>query len=177
MSTGPSVVSTASRCCGLSWERKDKLNKHSRDRRLNFTGRGRLGTMLRPGSLRSLRIVFAIYGSSLRSSRIVFAIFAIKSFVSSPSRPLSKAFNRKGRRGRRKARKKTQGDCLLLAGQLFARQLQPVQVSQDGDRDVVRLKELIGEFLQLFSGDGLNFGDQFIQPVEVIKVHLLARQV
>src|SRR6266567_8852804 len=24
MSTGPSVVPTASRCCGLSWERKDK---------------------------------------------------------------------------------------------------------------------------------------------------------
>src|SRR5438874_10181229 len=24
MSTGPSVVSTASRCCGFSWERKDK---------------------------------------------------------------------------------------------------------------------------------------------------------
>src|SRR5579863_528612 len=27
MSTGPSVVSTASRCCGLSWERKDKASR------------------------------------------------------------------------------------------------------------------------------------------------------
>jgi len=30
MSTGPSVVSTASRCCGLSWERKDKLRRQLR---------------------------------------------------------------------------------------------------------------------------------------------------
>src|SRR5213079_3107715 len=34
MSTGPSVVSTASRCCGLSWERKDKKGT----RYFNFTG-------------------------------------------------------------------------------------------------------------------------------------------
>src|SRR5438067_9006073 len=30
MSTGPSVVSTASRCCGLSWERKDNDGNGSR---------------------------------------------------------------------------------------------------------------------------------------------------
>src|SRR5450755_3468704 len=30
MSTGPSTVSTASRCCGLSWERKDKDGSGSR---------------------------------------------------------------------------------------------------------------------------------------------------
>ena len=48
------------------------------------------------------------------------------------------------------------------AGQLFARKLQPVQISEDGDRDVVGLKKLVGQFLQLFCSDGLNLGDQFI---------------
>src|SRR5450432_3448914 len=40
MSTGPPVVSTASRCCGLSWERKDKVEE-LRAFYLDFTGRPR----------------------------------------------------------------------------------------------------------------------------------------
>src|ERR1700690_4239586 len=38
MSTGPPVVSTASRCCGLSWERKDKVEE-LQTFYLDFTGR------------------------------------------------------------------------------------------------------------------------------------------
>src|SRR5882757_5825333 len=38
ISTGPSVVSTASRCCGLSLSRKDKCKEAPRFTPFNFTG-------------------------------------------------------------------------------------------------------------------------------------------
>jgi len=37
MSTGPSMVSTALRCCGLSWSRKDKVWESSKISFLDFT--------------------------------------------------------------------------------------------------------------------------------------------
>ncbi len=63
-----------------------------------------------------------------------------------------------------------------LAGELFAAQLEAVQVAKHGDCDRVGKKEFIGKFPYFFGGDTLDFLNQFVHAVEAIEVHLLPSQ-
>ena len=65
------------------------------------------------------------------------------------------------------------GDC--SAGQLFSREPQGVQISEDRDGNIIGLEEGVGQGLKLLCGDGLNLLNQLVEPIEAIKVHLLPR--
>src|SRR6266436_4894067 len=66
---------------------------------------------------------------------------------------------------------------LISAGELIARQLQSVEISEDGYGDRFCLEELICQFGQLISRDTLDALDQFVQAEEMIKVHFLPGEV
>src|SRR5258706_291047 len=61
----------------------------------------------------------------------------------------------------------------LSTNQMFSRQLQPLQISQHSDRDLVRMEESVGHFDNFFRCDRLDLLNGFIQAEEAPKIHLL----
>src|SRR5580704_18632242 len=64
-----------------------------------------------------------------------------------------------------------------LARELAACDLQPRQVSEDSHGHRLSLEEFIRERIQIFDRHALDFGDQFVEIVEAVEIHFLARQI
>src|SRR3989442_15800675 len=73
ISTGPSVVSTASRCCGLSWLRKDKVEKSSKVSQVDFTGIRDRTELIRQHQYVRFLGTLALSHPALRSRRVAAA--------------------------------------------------------------------------------------------------------
>src|ERR1700680_1924963 len=63
------------------------------------------------------------------------------------------------------------------AGQLVACDFQAGQISKGREGDRFRLEEFVGQGGQVVGGYGFDSLDQFVEVVEAVEIHFLARQV
>src|SRR5260370_39566121 len=64
-----------------------------------------------------------------------------------------------------------------LAGQAGAVEGEAVEGAEDGDGDLFGAEELAGEGLDLFAGDGVDGGEDFVEGVEAAEIELLAGEI
>lgn len=79
----------------------------------------------------------------------------------------------KGKSGSRAAK----AESRISAHQLFARELEPIQIPQDRHSDLLAPEEFLRRLLQFLSRDRLNALDQFVKGVEALEIHFLAGKV